>query len=296
MLLLDKYPALGTLFWVDVFDKELAEEKVKAAAEDIKSFVIDFEKKFSRFKKDSLVSLLSRERKAPFDEDLYKMLTLGVSLEKKTDGLFSLFIGNKMIQKGYGSDEFLVTPSTTENKHEVWLEGDDLVIGSDDGLDLGGIGKGYLIDLLAKRLEEKWGVKEFIINGGGDIYATSRDGEAVQVFLEHPIEEGSFLGSISLFHQGFAASSSFKRRWQKEGSEVNHFIARDEEVWGAVFTVAASTVLADVYAKVLLLSLPELEKAGGLLESLEELKFAPFMLMHESGVYMSPQFPAIIKV
>ncbi len=309
MFLLNKYPALGTLFWIEVFDKELSEEKVGEAAEDIKSFIIDFENKFSRFKKDSLVRLLSREQRVSFDEDFYKMLTLGVSLEQKTKGLFSLFIGNRIIQKGYGSKEFLVphkdkqsdeesdrVDNEGKDRHTVRREGDHIVIESGDGIDLGGIGKGYLIDLLAKRLEEKWDFKEYLVNGGGDIYATSRNGKSVDIFLEHPLEEGSVLGKIELFHQGFAASSSFKRMWNKEGKEVNHFIVTDEEVWGAVFTVATSAVLADVYTKIVLLSLPALLKGDDILKGLEESDFVPFMLMHESGVYVSPSFPRILPI
>ena len=47
----------------------------------------------------------------------------------------------------------------------------------------------------------------------------------------------------------FCSSSSFKRRWNKGGKEVNHFIA-DKEVWAASYVLAKTTTIADMYATI----------------------------------------------
>lgn len=50
-------------------------------------------------------------------------------------------------------------------------------------------------------------------------------------------------------NKAFCSSSSYKRRWQKNGKEVNHFIA-DKEVWAASYVLADTTTIADMYATV----------------------------------------------
>jgi len=53
---------------------------------------------------------------------------------------------------------------------------DDAITLTAGALDIGGFGKGYLIDLLAQDLKAH-DLHHFLINGGGDIYVTSNQGQ-----------------------------------------------------------------------------------------------------------------------
>ncbi len=288
--LIDSFPALGTVFWVECFDLSLKENLVRRLliAEDLYTYISTFEEKFSRFKKSSLVTRLNKDKKVLYDEDLFVMLSFGKDLSEKTNTLFSLYLGNELIEKGYGEKDFQtvsfekISSNFTRKGKEIFLEGGGAV-------DLGGVGKGYLIDLLANRLQKKWGVLFFLINGGGDMYGTTDNGEPLQILLEHPLEKEIYLGKIEIKYQGFAASSSFKRMWNKEGKEVNHFVTQGDEVWGASFVVAKNALIADALATCLLLYLPSKKEQ----EKLCQTYSASYMLIDDEGVFLDPTFPPL---
>ena len=289
-LLLDSYPALGTLFWVECFDNTLQDDLVKRSVItlDLQKEISSFEEKFSRFKRSSLVTKLSKEKKVAFDADLFIMLAFGKDLSKKTNNLFSLYLGNEIIEKGYGEKEF----QTSLNGEEISgfiREREEIHLLGGGAVDLGGVGKGYLIDLLANRLQNKWEVNFFLINGGGDIYGTTDNGTPLQILLEHPLEKEMYLGKIEIAYQGFAASSSFKRMWSKEEREVNHFVTQGEEVWGASFVIAKNAFVADALATCVLLYLPSKQEQGPLCHDYS----ASYMLIDEEGVFIDPTFPPL---
>lgn len=58
-------------------------------------------------------------------------------------------------------------------------------------IDLGGLGKGWLIDKLSDLLRNE-GYKEFLINGGGDMYVSST--EKQECYIEHPRDTELVIG------------------------------------------------------------------------------------------------------
>jgi thiamine biosynthesis lipoprotein len=102
-------------------------------------------------------------------------------------------------------------------------------------LDFGGFGKGYLIDKLADLLTEH-GVSEWIINGGGDIRLQSTT--PIELALEHPLQEGMSVGTISLISGSLACSAPSKRSWKNDGQSHHHIISPKT---GSSFTSAAGS-------------------------------------------------------
>jgi thiamine biosynthesis lipoprotein len=142
-------------------------------------------------------------------------------------------------------------------------------------VDLGGYGKGWLIDKLANDLKEH-SIDHFLVNGGGDMYATSdASGEAIAIYLEHPTEVGKYLIETKLKNQGFAASSPFKRRWKSGDKTYTHVVAISDVPEIATFVKADTATDADAFATVAMLwpeaSLPALAQA----ESLAIARFDP---------------------
>jgi thiamine biosynthesis lipoprotein len=182
------------------------------------------------------------------------MLTQAKEVSRATDNIFSLFIKEALEEKGYGeqigtpSAEFLLkNPSITSDF--VISKTSITLIGS-KGVDLGGIGKGYLIDMLVDILKKEFSLQYFLINGGGDIYVSSNNGEAVELYLEHPTNEDEYIAKILLKDSAFCCSSSFKRRWQKDGKMVNHFITSTTDVWSASYLIGPTATTTDMYATV----------------------------------------------
>ena len=181
------------------------------------------------------------------------MLTAGLSWYRDTSGLFNPAVGGRLVSDGYGqstTDNYSAEIPNLENilyiedfgeESRVSLRGPGLI-------DLGGLGKGYLIDKLAGFLQNTCGLEYFLINGGGDIYVTSNRGESVEIGLEDPKAAGEYIGSLALKDQGFAASSTYKRTWQKAGQQHDHIIRENLDQGFATFVYGPSAMAADILA------------------------------------------------
>ena len=247
---LKDFKALGTLWYIEVFDIS-GIKSLKKIKNSLEKTILDFEEKYSRFNKDSILNDLNKNKKVLYDEDLYHMLFLGEEFRVKTNGIFDIGIKENLEEIGYGEKTFEVENikiKKTQRRFEK--KGKYLHWGFEKQIDLGGVGKGYLIDKIAKILKEEFNVKYFLINGGGDIYLTSDNEKPISLKLEHPNETDKYIGEVRLKNQSMCASSSFKRMWTKNGQEYNHFIdiKNNKKVQSATFVISDNTVNADILA------------------------------------------------
>lgn len=253
VFLLNGFEALGTLWYLEIFEvlSEAQQEKIRGTTETL---LISFDQNYSRFNETSLLATLNTQRVVLYDEHLAKMLHKGEELHAQTAGVFNLFIKDALEAKGYGqkkkgAQEYGMSghsPST------ISITEESISILGDTSIDLGGLGKGYVIDLIATMLISEYGVKEFLINGGGDMYMTHNQGEPIEVFLQHPQKSDEMIGSLLLKNKAFCSSSSYMRMWGTEEKMCNHFISpTQEEVWAASFVVGETALVTDALATVL---------------------------------------------
>jgi thiamine biosynthesis lipoprotein len=289
-LLFKDWKALGTT-WGVFFWCGPGEYDFPKIEKDIQDTIISFEEKFSRFKESSLVSQLNTRGSAPYDRELEEMLLSGDEITKRTEGVFSLFIKKALEEKGYGM--ITKNPKKGSGATEWEREGELLRLYSEKGLDLGGIGKGVLIDRIAKILQEKYRVESFLINGGGDLYATHGGGAPIKVFLENPLVCGEVIGEVELLNESLCCSSSFKRKWVQNGEEKNHFISGDSrEVWAASFVIAQNATLADTFATTLCILT---QKPKKLEEIMKRNKDIEFLAVGENGeIYKTKRFNGVL--
>lgn len=265
--LIQEYKALGTVWYIEVFDVQEKDRREKLSNEIIEMIIL-FENTFSRFKNDSLLSTLNTTRHVSYNQELAEMLTQGKEATVKSDGLFDLFIKDKLVEKGYGEDsrklkvksEKLKVDTHTNAETGFIVTKDEITLAGMKSVDLGGIGKGYLIDKIAEYLRLQ-GAEEFLINGGGDIYVTHERGKPVELFLKHPTQPDEVVGSVTIMNKAFCSSSSYVRMWEKGGKKHNHFITHDDkEVWAASYVVGGAATTTDIAATVLCLASDDKEK------------------------------------
>jgi thiamine biosynthesis lipoprotein len=278
MTILPTITGLGTTWWVEIFD-EISTEQSQVIHDDVRLFIAEFDAKYSRFTPDSYISTLNAAHKLPQPEpEVIKILEYGLKLYHDTNGVFNFLIGEQLASHGYDplysfspKDESFEIPDPTD----VLLLSDMQVILSVGHIDIGGYGKGYLIDLIAGKLTDEYGLKEFLINGGGDMYATAENGKPVTIYLEHPTSPNTYIAETTLFYEGFAASSTHKRRWEHAGKTYTHIIdsktGESSQNSVAVFVKAPTAKAADGWSTTLLLSAPE-NHIGTILE--QKLKVA----------------------
>lgn len=253
--------ALGTQFFIEIFDTDTSPQKLAAAYGSIQLLLSTFENNYSRFKDSSLVIKLNTDRELLHPPaEFVTLLNLGIKLYHDTDGIFNLLIGETLNARGYDAQYSFAAktePATIPNPNEVITITEDKITLLSGQIDLGGYGKGYVIDLIAAHLQTTHGLEYFLINGGGDMYGTSDNGVPITIYLEHPTRAQTYLGSTPIFNCGFAASSPHKRRW-KSGEKTYHHIVdtknKSELCFDATFITAPTALLADAYATVTMLA------------------------------------------
>lgn len=132
------------------------------------------------------------------------------------------------------------------------------------GVTLDGIAKGYVVDRVARALERR-GVKDFLVNAGGDIRARGlrEDGEPWRVGIQDPTGQGVLPDPIPLSGMAVATSGGYEIRFDPEG--VHHHIVTPAS-GASPHHVRSTSVLAPsaLDADALATALFVLEPAAGL--------------------------------
>jgi thiamine biosynthesis lipoprotein len=250
--------ALGTVWHIEILDAHTDCAGIQAATED---FLNEFERRYSRFKADSWLSQLNREGVfVTPDPEFVSILRSAIQFYEKTNHVFNIAVGDTMVASGYDQNySFTMSdaqPSVPALSEVLEVSAKRITLSS-GSIDLGGIGKGFVIDALAQMYTEKLQLRYFLINGGGDIYATSDNGRPLTVTLTHPTNTELGIGVVDLHNQGFAASSPHVRTWTDKitGQVQNHL---NTEVGVTSYVVAPDACTADVWATSLAIQ-PELQ-------------------------------------
>jgi FAD:protein FMN transferase len=115
---------------------------------------------------------------------------------------------------------------------------------------LGGIGKGYAVDRAVAILHER-GVRDFLLQAGGDLYASGQHGETPwRLGIQDPRgESGDHFASVELRDRTFSTSGDYERFFITEGQRYHHLLDPEtgQPARGAVSVtiVAASAMHAD---------------------------------------------------
>ena len=228
-----------------------------------------FEARFSRFRSDSELSRLNAHAGEPFRASplLFELVRVALELARRSDGRFDPTVLGSMVAAGYDRSFELIgsgvrvrtrggfTPQVSWRDVELAAGRRVVRLPAGVGLDLGGIGKGWAVDRLARMLG-----RPSLVNGGGDVFASGRppDGPAWLVGVENPLRPDEDLLMLRAVDHGIATSSSLRRRWRSGDAVLHHLIdPRTGRPSGSdavqVTVIAPSTLIAEYHAKVALL-------------------------------------------
>ncbi len=261
MRALEAVPGLGTYWWIELFDEKTPDEATLRAF--VEERMRAFEATYSRFRDDSLLSRLNAEGEVVSPpEEFVALLAMGVDFYTATEGVFNMLVGEEMLRRGYDSSYSLratqAMPVTSPDPTKELTISPEKITLKEGMVDIGGFGKGYFVDRLTADLMRSFGIRELLVNGGGDLYVTSERDAPIEIHLEDPIREGYSIGSIDLKERGFAASASNRRRWTTLSGETSHLVDTREPTAApsdrATYVIAQSAVEADVWATTLALA------------------------------------------
>lgn len=220
-----------------------------------------FDRDWSRFRDDSLVSRINREPASwRLPADAAPLFALYERLHALTAGSFSPLVGASLERLGYDAT-YRLTPAGDALPAPSWSDAialretpDGLVLDTVAPvlLDVGAAGKGYLVDLVGDLLVTR-GVTETLIDASGDVRVRGERG--IRVALENPVDPTKAIGVAELRNAALCGSALTRRAW---GDGLHHII---NAVTGrpvadgiiATWVIADSALIADGLATAMFL-------------------------------------------
>lgn len=111
-------------------------------------------------------------------------------------------------------------------------------------IDLGGIAKGYAVDLAIEMAREQ-GVKHMLVSAGGDSRILGdRNGRPWIIGVRHPVDRDRVIAKIPLVNEAISTSGDYERYFDEDGVRYHHII--DPKTGDSARLVHSVTVLGPV--------------------------------------------------
>ncbi|WP_327398276.1 FAD:protein FMN transferase [Streptomyces phaeochromogenes] len=284
------FDAIGTHWQIET-DEPLSQ--------DLRRLILDrierFDATYSRFRPDSLVSRIAAATdggRFAFPDDSLALFGLYERLHAVTDGAVDPLVGRELELLGYDATYTLrpapdsVRAAEHARGRPIWAadisrNGRRVITRRALVIDVGAVGKGYLVDLVSDQLRAA-GHTDFVVDASGDLRHSGP--RATRVGLEHPFDRRQVIGVAEVRDQALCASGVSSRSW---GDGLHHVLdARtgvpvDQVV--ATWVVAQEAALADGLATALFFTEPQ--------RLAESFDFTYVRVRSDGRAELSPDFP-----
>jgi len=242
-----RFDAIGTRWEVET-ETPLSDASRTAVEGVIEAFDADW----SRFRTDSVVTRLrATPGTVPAPSDTAAMLDAYRQLSAATDGAVSPLVGAGMEALGYDAAISLQVgppqPAPRDWERTLRWTASDLTLDEPVLIDVGALGKGRLVDLVADALRGVPG--RLIVDAGGDLRVR---GGTARIALEHPYDATSAIGVAIVGDRALCASAINRRAW---GDGLHHVLDARTGIpvrtWAATWAIADDAMHADAAATAL---------------------------------------------
>ena len=256
-------PLLGTRVEIEAAGFEPVEhlhEAVNAAFNTID----DVQRLMSYHDPSSELSRLNRHaRHSPqtVDGHTYRVLAAALRFAHLGEGAFDPCVASSLERWGY-------LPSMGGCAEASWR---DIELSANEGvrfhrplrIDLGGIAKGYAVDLAVQALQGL-GIEEIVVNAGGDLRVAGPRARPVQ--LRHPDAPASAAHSLTLKDAALATSAAYFSRRRHASRDVSALVdpkSGDPYVGtNSVSVCAGDCMTADALTKILMFAPPAVSEGA----------------------------------
>ena len=233
----EQFLGFGTLVEVKIWgvDEKEGKRLVSIVAEDI-NFM---HRVWHAWKPGSLSrvnDLLRTGEKFTLGPAVIPVLKEAQKLAAQSDNLFNPAMGNLIKLWGFASDKLPEGPPPDSAAIQALLDKNptmaDVTIDGiefqssniDVKLDLGAFAKGYAVDLVIEHLKDL-GVKNAIVNAGGDLRAIGKHGDrAWRVGIRDPRGEGVLASVDTQGDESIFTSGDYERFYEYQGQRYHHII------------------------------------------------------------------------
>ena len=219
----------------------------------------DYEQLFSRTITTSDIGRINSAEGKPVEvsSDTISLLNKAIDICDKSNGKFDITVcpitdlwdvsNSKTIPNNYSIESAL----KLVDYKKIKIENNTVTLPKGMALDLGGIAKGYIADMIAQYLSQN-NVTSAIINLGGNILVIgNKQGKPYNVGIQKPFShQGEISAEISIENKSTVTSGVYQRYFEENGKIYHHITDTatgypiDNEV-NSVTVIADSSALAD---------------------------------------------------
>lgn len=281
---------MGTLINITIVDENLSDE--------VFSIFTDLDNRLSTYKSDSEISHLNRNLEHNVSEVTHQILERSMEMYHLSEGAFDITVGSfthSTYRFGY-DNEHLPSPMELTNaeksvgSNRIVIEGNFVKILPGTVIDLGGIGKGYAVDLVMDRVMSK-GVDKAVVAASGDIGCL---GECT-INIQDPFHPQGHIATIISTLPRFAISTSGNYERYIKNKSHNHLI---DPKTGQSQQRYASITLIDTQDNTRLDALAtavSIMQEGKAIAMLKKLKIA-YVLIHNDGRIIKSSMPHGVRL
>jgi len=274
MLTKEKYlkdEIMATDTYICLSLETLNEYEIEKDLDFIVNTLKSFEKNYSRFLKNNKLWEFNHSSVISADDEMLEMIKESAKYYKETGGFFDPTVLPHMIAEGYAVSKnegfkgrsIYKLPKKSEKHNfdniEIDCVNKKVRKPKDLYIDLGGIGKGFIVDKIKNYLKTRY--SSFCLSVGGDMYLGGKDEKNKYDYwaieIESPFKDFT-TPTLILSNTAVATSGTYKRVWSMGNATKTHIInphlnrATTSNLI-SLTVIGPSTVYCDVYAKYLLL-------------------------------------------
>lgn len=164
-------------------------------------------------------------------DEVYSLLELSIDISEKTDGIFDISINPLSELWDFNSENPSVPENEQIKKTLELVNYKDIELNPEDktvtlkrkgmSISLGAVAKGYAADCCARLLESR-GVKEAIIDLGGNIYVV---GKNKTIGIQTPYEKrGTYFTTCKISDKSVVTSGAYERYFTEDGKKYHHIL------------------------------------------------------------------------
>lgn len=252
--IIKEFYVLGTIVQLKVYGKN-AEKAILEATKRLN----DIDNKMSIFKDYSDISKINLNAGGDYQkisEDTYEVIKSTVKYCKLTNGTFDPTIKPTVSLWAIGTDKAKV-PNKNEISSKLNFTNYRDILFNDEkksvklryknqGMDLGGIAKGYAADEI-RDIFIKNKIKSAIIDLGGNIFALGKKEHSVpwKIGIQNPLKQrGEFVGTINVKNKSIVTSGNYERCSYINGKRFHHIID-PRTGYPSESTIISATIISD---------------------------------------------------
>lgn len=212
------------------------------------------ERTCSRFDPDSELTRLTRHagEAVHVSDILFEIVRFALAVAEESDGAFDPTVGHTLAAAGFDRDyrtgRAMAAPTLDEASDFRAIHIDEhaktVMLDRPISLDLGGVAKGFAVDLAARELREN-GFHNFVIDAGGDLYVAGHNAndEPWSVGIRHPRAENEIIETLRLSDVAICTSGDYERVASRSTAGVTHHLV-DPRTRHSAIELASVTVIA----------------------------------------------------